>query len=1003
MPRPSVAPRSPLRRTSLRVAAAILGLIAVLLLPPGAPLAHASGPPIAPRAVAEPGSQAMQAAIAALGAAHGPSPGATGCAEVAPGEVSCDRARAPGPLVNATSPPTTWINLTAFTPNSPSPRWLAAMTFDPVDNYVLLFGGGQTNTYGAIVADFDDTWSFANGTWTEIYTSSAPSGRYAAGLAWDQTDGYAVLFGGTQNGSACYNDTWTYVSGTWSNLTGTTNQTPIARWRMGMTWDAGDGYVLMFGGSDVSATTSGYNDTWSFLHGTWTQLNPSGSPPTRYRTTMVYDSADGYAVIFGGCQTYSTNCPNAGTWTYHNLSWTQLSPASHPAARVYMTMVYDIDYAHVVLFGGSSSAAAPTPDRDTWAFVDGNWTQITSNLTKSPPSIVYSAAAYDARDHYMVLFGGDHSDYSPTAETWILGPSLYGSLTVSPGAIDIGQPLTVNATPIAFSQYVNYSYPALPPGCVSENETPLVCHPNATGTFPVEVDLSDSTGSVLPLAGSVVVNSDPAILSYEVTPTTVTRGAPVLLSVNATGGTGALTYRYSGLPPGCGSANSENLSCTPSSSAKGNYAIVATVSDQVGWSVNRSLTLHVNAQPGFASVKASRTTVDANQPFTVWANETNGTAPFTYRYDGLPSACPSVNASTFTCTPTVSTLAIITATVTDAFGFSAVGGVNVTVNPDPAFESIGIAPTVIDPSTPITLWINATGGTGALAYSFTGEPPGCSFTTAPVNQCTPLAPGNFTIEITVRDTLGYSVTESIALTVELPLSVGTVAATPASLDAGQTLNLTVAASGGTAPYTTSWTGLPAGCTAVAGALSVECAPHIAGTYPVDVTVTDVAGVSVSADTIVIVTADPSLTSFGATPESVEVGQAVQFVAEPAGGSGVFSFAFAGLPSGCTSVNSSILTCRPSAPGSFNITLTATDSAGLAAKASVLLTVTAVPTQAATLLGVPATTAYALIAVVALLAIALVVLIVRRPPPGAPKAPSGATRPAPSGDPSEVES
>ena len=65
-----------------------------------------------------------------------------------------------------------------------------------------------------------------------------------------------------------------------------------------MTWDAKDGYVLLFGGARSGTAASA--DTWSFIHGTWTNMTHSIAPPARYGGVLAYDAYAGYVVLFGG-------------------------------------------------------------------------------------------------------------------------------------------------------------------------------------------------------------------------------------------------------------------------------------------------------------------------------------------------------------------------------------------------------------------------------------------------------------------------------------------------------------------------------------------------------------------------------------------------------------------------------------------------------------------------------------------------------------------------------
>lgn len=76
------------------------------------------------------------------------------------------------------------------------------------------------------------------------------------------------------------------------------------------------------------------------------------------------------------------------------------------------------------------------------------------------------------------------------------------------------------------------------------------------------------------------------------------------------------------------------------------------------------------------------------------------------------------------------------------------------------------------------------------------------------------------------------------LTIHAPI------ATPSSLETGSTVQFSISVTGGTAPYTFVWTGLPAGCASSSSA-QLSCSPTSAGTYNVAVTVTDSRGSTLS--------------------------------------------------------------------------------------------------------------------------------------------------------------
>ena len=92
--------------------------------------------------------------------------------------------------------------------------------------------------------------------------------------------------------------------------------------------------------------------------------------------------------------------------------------------------------------------------------------------------------------------------------------------------------------------------------------------------------------------GSVFnVTVGPWIFSFSAEPETVSTGALTFLNVSSSGGVGPISYAYAGLPPGCSSANTSSLRCTPSRG--GSYVVTVYVNDSAGGRANASTSLEV--------------------------------------------------------------------------------------------------------------------------------------------------------------------------------------------------------------------------------------------------------------------------------------------------------------------------------------------------------------------------------------------------------------------------
>src|SRR6266568_1345194 len=136
-----------------------------------------------------------------------------------------------------------------------------------------------------------------------------------------------------------------------------------------------------------------------------------------------------------------------------------------------------------------------------------------------------------------------------------------------------------------------------------------------------------------------------------------------------------------------------------------------------------------------------------------------------------------------------------------------------------------------------------------------------------------------------------------------------------------------------------------------------------GTIPVN-------GQDVSkAITFSAISAGPTISAFTVSASTITLGSSVTFATTATGGTAPLTYGYAGLPSGCSSVNASTLTCTPMATGSFSVTVTVTDSVGRSATATVPLIVNAQSEgspSGSTILGLPTLEAYAILAAIVII-------------------------------------
>ncbi|HXQ93966.1 MAG TPA: hypothetical protein VN864_02200, partial [Thermoplasmata archaeon] len=318
-------------------------------------------------------------------------------------------------------------------------------------------------------------------------------------------------------------------------------------------------------------------------------------------------------------------------------------------------------------------------------------------------------------------------------------------------------------------------------------------------------------------------------------PSTIDVGAPSHLTVFASG-SGPLTYKYLGLPPGCGSADRATLTCRPT--AAGTYPVRASVSDSSGaLATTSSELLTVVGDPLVATFTVSPSATDVALLVTISATVQQGLAPYTYTYSGLPPGCTPANAPRVACHPSGTGAFNVRLSVNDSDGLVATANASLIIHPDPSILGLSFTHPVDDVGIPTLLSVTATGGTGPLSYAYAGLPAGCSATVSPTLACTPTTAGTSNVTVTVTDQFGQGAQASARLTVHARPTVTAFTIAPAAIVLGQAVQLTVVASGGTGSIGYTYTGLPTGCQST-NTSTFTCAPSAAGSFTITVAAFD---------------------------------------------------------------------------------------------------------------------------------------------------------------------
>lgn len=474
------------------------------------------------------------------------------------------------------------------------------------------------------------------------------------------------------------------------------------------------------------------------------------------------------------------------------------------------------------------------------------------------------------------------------------------------------------------------------------------------------------------MAGAVGVfspsGSPPFISSFAAFPSPAHLGETTYLNITVSGGTPPYHYYFTGLPKGCATADTESLSCTPTS--PGNFTVTVMVNDSLGRV--RSASLNINVLMFTLSITPSLYLVHLNETTILSVTVGGDSPPYTFVYGGLPRGCTTLNASKNPCTPTVPGSYTVTVNATDPFGNTLGASVGITVLAGP---TVTIVPRLSKVDVGEAVPFQATVSGGASPYSYQFAPSlrsvACGQAMGSSVSCTPSVAGSsFRVLVNATDAFGVVASADSANVTVMPRLMAHIEASNDTPLLGQSLAILANASGGVSPYTYGYSGLPPGCVSV-NSSSIGCLPTQSGRYNVSVNVTDIDGSKAFANLSIQVI-------FGFTvvaPAQATIGEPISIRVIPGGGYGTLTYGYSGLPAGCLSSDSPDLTCTPTQTGQFTIIIIVRDQVGNQAKQTVNLTVTPGPSIKTGFLGLPGINGYLVVGGIAAAVVAGIVFAV----------------------------
>jgi kumamolisin len=358
-----------------------------------------------------------------------------------------------------------------------------------------------------------------------------------------------------------------------------------------------------------------------------------------------------------------------------------------------------VSLGQIVNFTGTASGGT-SPYHYTYYYGDAtygyNATTTNSHAYRSLGTFCPSLFVSDASTN-----GG----YANTTCITVTSPSsvpIISSFSANPAIMTLGNTTYLNISAYGGSGTLSYAYAGLPAGCTSSNTNSLSCLPTAAGTYTVRAYVNDSSLHSVSANTTLTVNMPGvpiAISGFDAFPGSLIIGGSTYLNVTASGGTGALSYYFTGLPSGCSTQDSPSLHCTPT--ATGSYDVRVFVNDSNGHTANADTTLSVTPVT-VTLVSLSPTTAPllsgGSQSFTAIATcDAACPAGIAYSWNLTNSAMGTITGTgasvSFTAGSTAGIVNLfVNATLNSVTRQSAPAVITITV---PTLSSVSVSPTSV--------------------------------------------------------------------------------------------------------------------------------------------------------------------------------------------------------------------------------------------------------------------------------------------------------------------
>lgn len=363
-------------------------------------------------------------------------------------------------------------------------KW-GAMCYDPVNDKILLFGGGGVNASNGNVG----TWTLdpATGEWTKLSLATEPPARTFSQMVYDPANHCIVLFGGDRL-DRLLADTWIYDCNANQWVQKNPAKSPSPRAGHALIYLPKSGKVALVGGYDYTpseATASGdaqYAQLSPFQIWTydpaadeWRLVKSFGAGDTiPWCVTEHYVHLSTMAAADTGDNILALGESESDPWRWNPLTFTlKCNPALWDASGTQTlgvapgTVTRRINMQDDPAYFKQDSATVDTGATENTLrnITPDTWTKITP--PKSPQDRVWSTRIYDPDRDQILVWGGGHSGYygntvphySIHTNRWSIGYDAEWGLDHNYESGEGPGPFTFQNRPFMYGHpYDNYDY-----------------------------------------------------------------------------------------------------------------------------------------------------------------------------------------------------------------------------------------------------------------------------------------------------------------------------------------------------------------------------------------------------------------------------------------------------------------------------------------------------------------------------------------------------------------